>query len=187
LLFNNSGNLFRKPDKKINTNFAKYINERLLTKREFKEIIFKTYLNNHEESLKVAEDLFKKKSSSLWTIVTSYYSMFYIANAIIFKLGYKVGDKIAHKITADALIVLTRNKLKQSIIESYEKASEEALELSDNLLESFDYERNKRSRIQYHTTEAIKQNKAETSLNRARLFAFEIKKLFASANKVIKQ
>ncbi|MCG2719906.1 MAG: hypothetical protein L6266_04210, partial [Nanoarchaeota archaeon] len=57
----------------------------------------------------------------------------------------------------------------------------EALELSDNLLKSFDYERGKRSKIQYHTTEDIKQNKAQTSLYRARLFALEMKKLLASA------
>ena len=46
--------------------------------------------------------------------MSSYYSMFYIANAVLIKKGYKTGDKIAHKVTADALITIIRSKLKLS-------------------------------------------------------------------------
>jgi len=28
--------------------------------------------------------------------------MYYIANAVLYKMGYKIGEKISHKITADA-------------------------------------------------------------------------------------
>ena len=91
----------------------------------------------------------------LWLIVVSYYSMFYVASAVLYKLGHK----IAHKITADALIVYVKDKLKDNLIENYEKASEEALAISDNIIQTFDFERSKRSRIQYETTEEIKQSR----------------------------
>ena len=116
--------------------------------------------------------------------MTSYYAMFYKANAILFKLGYKVGDKIPHKITSDALIVFVRNKLKKSILEEYEEAQNEALPgiRADTLIDEFDKERIKRSIIQYETKAIEKHAKAITSLERAKEFLFEIKKLLESLN-----
>ncbi len=163
--------------KEAESNFPGYIERGLILKQEFEDKIFNTLMRNSIESFDVAEHLFISSMSNLWVIVTSYYSMFYIANAVLFKMGYKVGDKIAHKVTADALIVLARGKLKESILEGYDKASIDALELSDNLLESFDMERGKRSRIQYTTTEEVKRAKAQTSLARAKEFSSEMKKL----------
>lgn len=103
--------------------------------------------------------------------------MFYIANAVLYKLGYKVGSKIAHKVTADALIVYIKNKLTSNLLEDYEIANEEAMAISDNIMQNFDLERLKRSKFQYETTEEIKQGKAETSLNRAKEFIAEMEKL----------
>jgi len=89
-----------------------------------------------------------------------------IANAVIYKTGYKIGHKIAHKVTAEALIFYVRDKLKKSILEYYDEAKSEALELAglktDELIQSFDYERMKRSKFQYETTESIKRSKAKT-------------------------
>lgn len=101
--------------------------------------------------------------------------MFYIANAVLYKKGFKIGSKVAHKVTSDALIVLIRNKLKDSFIESYEVSSNEALALSDNLLKNFNNERLKRSLFQYETTKEIKQ--AKTSLRRAKEFSAQMEKL----------
>ena len=70
-------------------NFRIYLRDGLIKKSDFQEIIHQTYFNNAIESLKVAEDTFNNKTSSLWTIVASYYSMFYIACAYIYKKGYK--------------------------------------------------------------------------------------------------
>ena len=107
--------------------------------------------------------------------------MYYSANAILVKLGYKVDDKIRHKVTSEALIVYVRGKLKKSLIENYEEAKEEALNIAgikaDSLIESFDYERVKRGRIQYETTETQKDSKAKTSLDRAKEFVKEMEKL----------
>ena len=97
-----------------------YLAEGLLKKEKFRSIVFETYIRNHRESLLIARKLFNENLSNLWVVVISYYSRFYIANAFLYKLGYKVGPKVAHKVTSDALIVFVRNKIKNNLIEDYE-------------------------------------------------------------------
>ena len=66
-------------------------------------------------------------------------------------------------------------------MEEYEDVKDEALELIsykvDNVITSFDFEKEKRSKFQYQMSEKIKKNKAVTSLERAKSFSFEMKKL----------
>lgn len=64
-----------------------------------------------------------------------------MSNSRLTKIGHKIGSKVAYKVTSDALIVFVRNKLKDRLIEGYELASNEALTLSDNLLQNYDFER----------------------------------------------
>lgn len=160
-------------------NVRRYLEDGLLTKQTFKKEIFTIFINNAHDSLETAEFLFNNKKSDLWIIVTAYYSMFYVANAVLLRLSYKVGDKIPHKITSDALIVFARNKLKSSLIEEYEEAQSEVLAgiKADTLLDEFDKERAKRSMFQYETTEVEKHSKAKTSLQRAKNFLFEMEKM----------
>lgn len=163
------------------TNVRNYLADNLLKKEDFRKVVFDTYMKNHQESIALAENVYSNNLSNLWLIVISYYSMFYIANAVLYKIGYKVGNKISHKVTADSLIEFVRNKLKSSILEDYEIAKEEALEIAgtkaDIILDSFDKEREKRSVFQYSTDEKIKGNKAKTSFERAKLFSTEMYKL----------
>lgn len=168
-----------KPDRIIEAqkNFKRYLSEELIRKEPFKKIVFDTYIRNHSDSLIIAGKIYEEKLSNLWTVVTSYYSMFYIANAVLYKMGYKVGSKITHKVTSDALIVLIRNKLTEYLIDAYDSARTEAMALSENLLQNFDYERQKRSEFQYETTEEIARSKAKTSLRRAIEFCAEMEKL----------
>ena len=168
--------------KEAQDNFRAYLQDGLVVKKkEFEQRIFNILENNANESLKIAEKLFDNQDSWLWTIVISYYSMYYIANAVLYKMGYKVGEKIAHKVTADCLISLVRGKLKASLLEQYEEMQQEALAgiKADEIIQSFDYERKKRSIFQYETTEEVKQEKAKVSLERAKEFVNEMKKLVA--------
>ncbi|MCL4391702.1 MAG: hypothetical protein M1284_00375 [Candidatus Parvarchaeota archaeon] len=163
-------------------NVKAYLYEGLLKRtKEVDDRILNTFKKNADESLNVANFIFEENLSSLWVIVCSYYSMYYIANAVLYSLGYKVGHRISHKVTADTLIIFVRGKLKASILEEFDEAQTEALELSnikaDELVESFDFERVKRSKFQYEMTEEIKRSKAQTSLDRAKAFIFEMKKL----------
>jgi uncharacterized protein (UPF0332 family) len=158
-----------------------YLEEGLLKKAIMDKQVLNILIRNGKESLRVAEQVYQNNLSELWVIVCSYYAMFYYANAILLKLGYKVGQKIVHKVTSDALIVHVRGKLKEAFIEEYEDTKEEALNLAgikaDQLIESFDYERNKRNLIQYQTIEIEKQSKSKTSLQRAKEFTREMEKV----------
>ena len=114
--------------KEAESNVKSYLDEGLLKKSEFNSRIYDILRKNAQESLNVANFLYKNKKSYLWIIATSYYSMFYLANSLLYKLGYKVGEKIAHKITAD------------SLIDGYEDIRDEALATmkSDELIEHLD-------------------------------------------------
>lgn len=165
--------------KEAEKNVRDYLQSGMVKKHQFREEIITVLLDNANESIEIAEFLAENKKSDLWIIVTSYYSMFYMANAVLFTIGYKVGDKIPHKVTADALIVFVRNKLKKRLLEEYEEAQNEALAgiKADTLIDEFDKERAKRGILQYETSAVEKHTKAVTSLKRAKNFIFEMEKL----------
>lgn len=158
-------------------NFRRYLRDNLIKKSDFKELIYKTYLNNSLESLKVAEELFDNKSSSLWVVVTSYYSMFYIASAYLYKKGYKSGHEIVHQVINEALIILARRDLEKHFLEEYEEEKLKALSASQNLLDIYEFEKLKRSEFQYETSGEIKESKAKTSLQRAKNFVAIIRQI----------
>ncbi len=169
-----------KRTKQAQSNVNYYLEEGLLkrTKTPQKEII-EIFIKNSEESLMIAKDLFSNQKSNLWTIVTAYYSMHYIARAVVYKKGFLVENKIPHKVIGEALIVFVKKELKEALMEDYLKMGEEALEIaglkSEEIIEN--YERDKRGRVQYSTTERAIEAKAKTSLERAKNFCFELKKL----------
>lgn len=168
--------------KEAKINVKTYLRDGLLKKKEYNENIFKAYIEKSSESLEVANYLSENHLSSMWITVTSYYSMYYISNAVLYKMGYKVDDEISHKVTCDALIDIVRDKLKNNLIEEFEDAQDEALQLTnsekaDNIIESLDYERRKRSKFQYEMTTEIKDSRAKTSFERAKIFNLEMNKI----------
>ena len=157
--------------KQAENNFKVYLAEGNIKKiPKIDSLIYDTYLRNARESLNVANQLFESKTSSLWVVVTSYYSMFYMACAYLYKLGYKADHKIIHQIVNESLIIQGRHKIKNHLLEAYEMEKENALSISDNYLENYELEKVKRATFQYETTESIKESKAQTSLNRAKEF-----------------
>jgi len=169
--------------KEAEENVRSYLNEGLLKKAGGNKQIESIFLRNGKESIRVAEEIYQKNLSDLWVIVCSYYSMYYYSNAVLVRLGYKVGEKIVHKVTLDALIVFVRGKLKASLLDEYDDIRSEALRIAgvkaDGLIESFELERKKRGMIQYQTQESEKHSKAKTSLDRAKEFNREMEKLLA--------
>jgi len=184
-------------------NVKKYIAEGLLKVRneEVKNFV-NFYLKNSETSLQVASLLFQISADDklkeelkiskdfecyLWVIVTSYYSMFYMALALLATEGVRVGKEIVHKVTADALInFFIANKKLAKLLEDYEEMRKDAMELlgkeelqmkAMELISDYEYERRKRSKFQYEIGVSAKQSYARTSLERAKKFFFEIGKL----------
>jgi uncharacterized protein (UPF0332 family) len=146
--------------------------------------------NSLKETLKVGSDF----ESYLWVIVSSYYSMFYAATAILAKQGIRATGQIVHKVTADTLIhFFASNEKLAKLLEQYEEAQTVGLELvgreelmkrmqkkADELIISYEGERKKRSKFQYDIGVQAKRGYAQTSLERAKGFVFEIRKLLKS-------
>jgi len=131
--------------------------------------------------------------SYLWVIVASYYSMFYAATALLASQGIRATGQIVHKVTSDSLIhFFGSNDRLAKLLEQYEEAKETSLELigreelmksmqkkADQLIVAYESERKKRSKFQYDIGVEAKRGYAETSLNRAREFVFEIRKILS--------
>lgn len=167
--------------KQAENNFRTYLQDGLITK-EKSDLSKEKYIENAELSLSTANELMQSRLKPyLWVIVVSYYSMFYIANAVLLHLGFKTQDKIKHKVTNEALIALVLDKLKKELLEDYESIQQDALEIAgakaEALIESYSFELDKRSRFQYEMLEETKEGKARTSLKRAAEFVFEMKRL----------
>jgi len=119
----------------------------------------------------------------LWVINASYYSMFYMARALLENEGIKLkSDLSIHSLTFDAFIYYfyLPGKLQKRLFEQYIEAQEEADELlgkqrADELIEEYFWEKGKRGKFTYETEEFAIQSKAKTSLERATKFNTEIK------------
>jgi uncharacterized protein (UPF0332 family) len=157
------------------------------------------FLHNAENSLNSARCLYDLSTNQeyqrqtgyvglkgfLWVINASYYSMFYMARALLATEGIKLrSDLSIHALTFDALVhfFYVNNKLQKQLFKLYAEAKEEAAELlgqqkANELIEDYFYERNKRSSLTYETGEYALQNKAKTSLDRATQFTKEIKRI----------
>ena len=143
-----------------------------------------------KETLKVGVDF----ESYLWVIVSSYYAMFYAATALLAKQGIRATGQIVHKVTADALMhFFGSNERLAKLLEQYEEAQVVGLELvgreelmtrmrrkADELIVSYEGERKKRSKFQYDIGVQAKRGYAQNSLERAKEFVFEVKKLVKS-------
>ncbi|MFH1409132.1 MAG: hypothetical protein ABIH34_04455 [Nanoarchaeota archaeon] len=120
----------------------------------------------------------------LWVVNTSYYSMFYMARALLENEGIRIGAELSvHAMTFDAIIhfFYLNDKLKKRIIEDFIEAKEEASELlgkqkADQLVEDYFFEKRKRGIVTYNTKEIVIQTKAKTSIERAIRFNEELRK-----------
>jgi len=191
-------------------NVKQYINDGMLrVKDKDAQKFAEFFMKNSESSLQTASilqhisdeqdlrDALKASSdfeSYLWVIVTSYYSMFYAATALLASQGIRATGQIVHKVTADAMIYffISNEKLAR-LLEQYEEAQAVGLELigreelmksmkrkADELIIAYESERKKRSRFQYDIGLQAKRGYAQTSLERAREFVFEIGKIVKS-------
>jgi len=151
------------------------------------------YAVSDDKAVKDALKVGSEFESYPWVIVSSYYSMFYAATALLASEGIKARGEIVHKVTADALIhFFIKNRKLEKLLEEYDEAKNVAGELigreefmkriekrADELIVAFESERRKRSKFQYDTGISIKKGYASTSLARAKQFVEEIRKILA--------
>ncbi len=124
----------------------------------------------------------------LWVINSSYYSMFYIVRALLESAGVKIKTDTSvqsiHQLTFQALVYFfyINKKLEKKLIEDFQEASEESGEIlgkqkAKKLIEEYESEKQKRGIFTYELGQIAMQGKAKTSLERAKFFNQEIKKI----------
>jgi len=158
------------------------------------------FIKNSKDSLDSAKLLFEvstnnelKKSTGfpdfngfLWVINSSYYSMFYMARALLESIGVKIktAQQSIHLVVFDALVYYfyLNGKLQKRMIEEFQEAGTEASEIlgrekAREIIEDYFNEKDKRGRFTYEMGTIAIQNKAKTSLERAKRFNEEIRKI----------
>ena len=160
------------------------------------------FKKNSVDSLKVASALYtlstyeeKQKiigilnfNGFLWVVNSSYYSMFYMARALLENSGIQIkSEQSIHSITFDAVIYFfyITGKLKRNLIEKFIEANEEAAELlgqekANQLISDYFNEKSKRGTFTYETGAIVMKNKAKTSLERANNFNKEINRIIGN-------
>jgi uncharacterized protein (UPF0332 family) len=171
-------------DKKNKGRFTNFFLEN--SKKSFDSAKLLTELSDRKE---LQEKLgYPNFDGYLWVINSSYYSMFYMARALLENSGVKIKTDFStqsiHQLTFQAIVYFfyLNKKLEKKLIEDFQEASIEAGEIlgkekAKKLIEEYESEKEKRARFTYELGQIAMQNKARTSLERARFFNQEIKKI----------
>lgn len=188
-------------DKKLEEakrNALKNINSGIIYKtKESKYVDF--FIKNSKDSLDSAKVLFELSTDEkikstigvpnfngfLWVINSSYYSMFYMARGLLESIGVKIkSDESIHFLVFNALVYYfySTGKLEKHFIKDFENAQEESSEIlgkekAKEIISDYSNEKEKRAKFTYELGEIAMKNKAETSLNRAKKFNEEIRKI----------
>jgi len=175
-----------------------FIKEGVIRKEKEKKFV-EFFLNNAKNSLEAAKLLFDVSTKNnlknslgftdfngfLWVINAGYYSMFYMARALLENEGIKIKTEVSiHAFTFDAMVYYfyLTGKLQKKLIEDFSYAREEASEIlgkekARELIEDYYHEKKKRATFTYEMGAIAMQNKANTSLERAKRFSEEIRKM----------
>ena len=187
--------------KEIENRVKNFISDGMIKSKQPKKYV-DFFLANATDSLRTARCIYDMSTNQdyqkytgyeglkgfLWVINASYYSMFYMARALLENEGIKlIPDLSIHALTFDALInyFYLTGKLQKRLFEQYIEAQEEANELlgkqkADELMEEYFWEKGKRGKLTYETEEFAIQSKAKTSLDRATKFNTEIRMIIES-------
>src|SRR3989338_3016150 len=157
------------------------------------------FIKNADDSIDSAKALLELSTNSekrkslgftnfnglLWVVNASYYSMFYMARALLENAGIKLkADLSIHALTFDALVYYfyLTGKLQKQLFEFYVAAKEDVAELlgqqrAGAMIQEYFYEKRKRASFTYETGEHAIESKAKTSLQRATKFNKEIRRM----------
>lgn len=181
-----------------------YISNGIIKSKEKPEHV-DFFIKNANDSIDSAKALFELSTNPqkqetfgftsfnglLWVVNASYYSMFYMARALLENSGIKIkADLSIHAVTFDTIIYYfyLTGKLQKEFLEDFIEAKEDAAELlgkqkADELMEEYFFEKKKRDRFTYDMGTVLVQSKAKTSLERAQRFRRELKKIIDKSRK----
>ena len=192
--------LDKKKLKEIESRVKQFLNDGTIKTKQTPEFV-DFFLANANKSLKSAQALYDLSTNKemqttmaypdfdgfLWVVNASYYSMFYMARALLESEGIKIKSEMSvHSLTFDSMInfFYLNGKLQKRLIEDFVESLEEASEIlgkqkADLLIEDYFFEKGKRAIFTYKTKETVIKAKAQTSLQRAVRFNAEIKKILS--------
>ncbi|MBW6451762.1 MAG: hypothetical protein K0B02_03455 [DPANN group archaeon] len=184
--------------KEAENRMKQFISEGIIKTKEKPEHI-DFYLKNADDSIDSAKALFELSTNQdkqqylgftsfnglLWVVNASYYSMFYMARALLENGGIKIKTDLSiHAVTFDSIIYYfyLTGKLQRELLDDFIEAKEDAAELlgklkADELMEDYFFEKKKRGTFTYNMGDVLVQSKAKTSLERAQRFRRELKKI----------
>jgi len=116
-----------------------------------------------------------------WVVIMSYYAMFHAVNALLRKIGVKVGKEYAHEITANSLLYYFyyTKLIEDELLGIYEKAEEKAREL----VVSYVFAKEKRTTYQYDASLESEKKETEKILEDAVNFISRLKDIGKTLNK----
>lgn len=140
-------------------------------------------LSNDSEKQKALG--FTSFNGFLWVVNASYYSLFYMARALLENTGIKIKTDLSiHAVTFDVLVYYfyLTGKLQKELLNDFIEAKEDAAQLlgkqkADEIIEDYFFEKSKRATFTYEMGEILVQSKAKTSLERAQKFRRELKQI----------
>lgn len=133
-------------------------------------------LNAHEDFIKELEGTEEHDpefNTYEWVTIMSYYAMFHSVNALLRKIGVKVGKEYAHEITTNLLLYYFyyTKLIEDELLKIYENAEERAKQL----VVSYIFAKEGRTKYQYAANLGSQKNDAEKVLNDAASFVSRLK------------
>jgi len=190
--------------KEAESRVKQFITEGIIKSKEMPEHV-DFFIKNADDSIDSAKALFELSTDAqkqaylgftsfnglLWVVNASYYSMFYMARALLENSGIKIkADLSIHAVAFDAVIYYfyLTGKLQKEFLEDFIEAKEDAAEIlgkqkADELMEEYFFEKKKRGAFTYDMGNVLVQSKAKTSLERAQRFTRELKKIIDKGRK----
>ncbi|MBI2140012.1 hypothetical protein HYU14_03745 [Candidatus Woesearchaeota archaeon] len=184
--------------KEVENRIKRLINEGIISSKEKPEHV-DFFLKNAGNSIDSAKALFELSTNPekreflgfsdfnglLWVVNASYYSMFYMARALLENEGIRIKTGLSiHAATFDAVVhyFYLTGRLQKEFLEDFIEAKEDAAELlgkqkADELMEDYFFEKRKRGAFTYDMGAVLVESKAKTSLERAQKFRRELKKI----------
>jgi len=141
-------------------------------------------LNEHKDFIKKleqTEEYDPEFNTYEWVIIMSYYAMFHSVNALLRKIGVKVGKKYAHEITTNLLLhyFYYTKIIEDELLKIYEKAEEKAKEL----VVSYIFAKEERTKYQYEVNLKSQKRDAEKIINDGVNFVSRLKDIDKTLSK----
>lgn len=141
-------------------------------------------LNDHKDFIKELEQAEEQDSefnTYEWVIIMSYYAMFHSVNAVLRKIGVKIGKQYAHEITSNLLLYYFyyTKIIEDELLKIYENAEEKA----KGLVVSYIFAKEERTKYQYEVDIESQKKDAKKVLDDAVNFVSRLKDINKTLSK----